>query len=178
MSAWDFVEHDPDAVPDPLVALAALDDLHAAMRRIRIDLPLLGPATADLDLALAGAVRLGLLRDDEAEARRAERDRLLERLLALAPDRQPLHGDAFPRNSLVTPRGVVWIDLEDACSGPAIWDQGVLLRRLQDPAVEAILRGRGDGDALDTAIALRVIQADVWTILHAARAAGHISIPT
>ena len=173
MTAWAFVDHVRDAVPGPLEALAALDDLHAAMRRVDADLPLLGPATTDLDLAIDTALRLGLIGADDAADRRRRRDVLLERLLAAAPDRQPLHGDAFPRNSLVTPDGrVVWIDLEDCCLGPAAWDQAILLRRTEDPAVEAILRARDGHGALDHAIALRAVQADVWTILHEARRAG------
>jgi hypothetical protein len=51
MTAWSYVDHADGAVPDGPRALAALDTLHEAMRRVVLDLPLLGPATTDLDLA-------------------------------------------------------------------------------------------------------------------------------
>ena len=174
MTAWAYVEHDAGAIPDGPAALTALDLLHEAMRRVSVDLPLLGPAMGDLDLALAFALDNGLLTDRDAVERRARRDRLLGELLALAPDRQALHGDAFPRNSLVTPAGIVWIDLEDCCSGPAAWDHAVLIRNVEDPRVERPLRERDGSAAIDAAIGLREVQADVWQLLHDARRDGRL----
>jgi hypothetical protein len=172
MIAWSYVDHVEGAIPDGPRALAALDTLHEAMRRVVLDLPLLGPATTDLDLAIDFAVEHGLITAMDARDRMTRRDRLVEELLAVATDRQPLHGDAFPRNSLVTATGVVWIDLEDCCSGPAAWDRAVLLRSAGDPGVERTLRERDGDAAIDAAIALREIQADVWGILHDARGDG------
>ena len=174
MTAWAFVDHVAGAIPDAATAFAALEALHDAMRRVALDLPLLGPATSDLELAIDAAVAWRLLSPDEAAGHRARRDRFLAELLEVAPDRQPLHGDAFPRNSLLTSAGVVWIDLEDCCTGPAAWDQAVLLRNAPDPAVEQTIRRRGGGAALDAAIALRGVQADIWTILHDARREGRL----
>lgn len=169
MTAWAFVDHRPGIVPNPATAFAALDGLHGVMRAITIELPLLSPAVADLDLAIDFAVEHGLIPADEAHERRARRDRLVRDLLAAAPDRQALHGDAFPRNSLLTEGGVVWIDLEDCCSGPLAWDHAVLIRNAPDPALDRALRERDGDRALETAIALREEQASVWTILHDAR---------
>jgi len=168
MSAWGYVEHEAGVVPDARTALASLDELHAAMRGYPGELPVLNPAGDDLDRALAFAVGEGLLGAGAAAALTERRDVLQSRLLALAPDRQPLHGDAFPRNSVVTRRGVVWIDFEDCCSGPVIWDLGVLARRDPDPAIIATIRDRHGDEALQTAIALREIQADVWGLIHEA----------
>ena len=174
MTALAWVDHAPGVVPDPVAVIDALDDLHVSLRRVTIDLPLLGPATSDLDLALAAAVRYELVSSADADERRSRRDRLLGELLAAAPDRQPLHGDAFPRNSLLTPAGIVWIDLEDCCVGPTAWDHAVLCRQSGDPAVERIIRARDPGTALDLAMALRAIQGEVWTILHEARISGRV----
>lgn len=174
MTAWALVEHDPAVVPGALQTLDALERLHGAMRRLTIDLPLLGPARDDLDRALAFAVRQGLVSPDDAAALRARRDAIADRLLAVAPDRQPLHGDAFPRNSLMTADGVVWIDFEDCCQGPAAWDHGILLRRTEDPAVAAFVRARDGDEAIDLAIELRTIQADVWAVIHEAREDGRL----
>jgi Phosphotransferase enzyme family len=175
MSAWGYVEHEPGAIPDGPTAVTALDFLHEAMRRVSIDLPLLGPATSDLDLAIEFAVANGLLDGSAAIDHRTRRDQLVDELVAAAEDRQPLHGDAFPRNSLVTPAGVVWIDLEDCCWGPAAWDHAVLIRNVEDQRVSDALRRRDGNAAIDAAIGLRTIQADVWRLLHDARAAGRLA---
>lgn len=174
MTAWAFVDHEAGVVPDDQAALVALDALHEAMRRVAVDLPLLGPATADLDLAIAFGLAQRLLIAEDAAALRIRRDALVDELLAVAPDRQALHGDAFPRNSLVTPSGIVWIDLEDCCVGPVAWDHAVLSWNTEDPAVERVLRDRDGNAAIDAAMALREIQAGVWRLLHDARRDGRL----
>lgn len=172
MTAWAWVDHEPGAVPDPATALRALDALHVSIRELRLDLPVLNPACADLDLAIGFAIEHGLLGVRPALAMQRRRDALVDALLALAPDRQALHGDAFPRNSLVTPAGVVWIDFEDCCAGPVAWDHAILVRDTEDADVEYELRARDGDAALDAAIELRGIQARVWRILHDARRSG------
>jgi RimJ/RimL family protein N-acetyltransferase len=180
MTAWALVEHDPGAVPAPMDALRALDRLHAAIAALAPmpELPLLVPAVDDLDLAIAFARDAGLLSDDRSARLATERDVALADLLAETSDRRPLHGDAFPRNSLVGRRGIVWIDLEDCCSGPAAWDDATLLRRTRDPDVERVLVGRYGRPALDAAIRLRGVQEEVWTILHDARRDGPLAPTT
>ena len=49
MTAWGYVEHERGSVPDARSALAALDELHAALRGYGGELPLLNPAIDDLD---------------------------------------------------------------------------------------------------------------------------------
>ncbi|HEX5825421.1 MAG TPA: phosphotransferase [Candidatus Limnocylindrales bacterium] len=172
MSAWRFVEHRNGVVPDGRSTLAALDELHQALRGYRGELPLLNPAADDLDRAIAFAVAEGLFNPGQAEDLRNRRDAAFAEVVAAAPDRQALHGDAFPRNSLMTKRGIVWIDFEDCCWGPVIWDHATLLRRIEgEPAADAIRR-RHPPDALAAAVELRGLQADVWTVLHDARASG------
>jgi hypothetical protein len=174
MSAWQYVEHRNGEVPDDRSALAALDELHEAMRGYLGELPLLNPAADDLDRAIAFGVGHGLFSPDQAQDVRGRRDAVLAELVAAAPDRQALHGDAFMQNSLVTDHGIVWIDFEDCCSGPLVWDQAVLFRRVEDEAVAAIIRSRHDPEALQAAVALRTVQADVWGVLHEARAEGNL----
>lgn len=173
MSAWRYVEHRLGEVPDDRSTLAALDELHEAMRSYSGELPLLNPAADDLDRAIAFAVREGLFSPGQAGDLRGRRDELLDEVVAAAPDRQALHGDAFARNSLVTDDGVIWIDFEDCCSGPTIWDDAILFRRAEDAAIGEVIRRR-HGGALDAAVALRTVQADVWTVLHEARADGRL----
>jgi Ser/Thr protein kinase RdoA (MazF antagonist) len=159
-----------------MAALDALDGLHAAMATLPSPpvLPLLVPAVDDLDLALAFAVASGLLSPARSGRLAADRDVALADLLAETSDRGLLHGDAFPRNALVGTRGVVWIDLEDCCAGPAVWDDATLLRRTRDPDVERLLVERHGRPALDAAIRLRGVQEEVWTILHDARRDGRL----
>jgi hypothetical protein len=166
MSAWRYVEHERGVVPDPLTSLAALDELQVAMRPYPGRLPVLNPALDDLDRALRFAVQRELFSASQADDMRGRRDQLAADLLATAPERQAQHGDAFARNSLVTANGVVWIDFEDCCEGPLLWDLATLLRHHPDDAVHRILVGRHGEDALRTAIDLRQAQVDVWMALH------------
>jgi Phosphotransferase enzyme family len=169
MSAWQFVDHERGVVPDPLTALRALDELHEAMRGFPGEMPLLVPAGDDLDRAIQFGVDRGVIGADAADELHGRRDGLLENLLSSAPEIQAQHGDAFPRNSLVTKSGVVWIDFEDCCSGPLLWDLATLIRQGGGEQVAAVVRARyGDG-AMRSAIALRQVQAEVWNILHDAR---------
>ncbi|HEY8989992.1 MAG TPA: aminoglycoside phosphotransferase family protein [Candidatus Limnocylindrales bacterium] len=177
MCAWRYVDHHVGVVPDGSSTFAALDELHDALRGYPGELPLLNPAADDLDRAIAFGVGQGLFSPAQAEDTRTRRDSIFARLAAAAPDRQALHGDAFPRNSLVTDRGIIWIDLEDCCSGPVIWDHATLLRRVDDEAVATTIRSRYGREALQLALDLRGLQEEVWTVLHDARQGGLIPNP-
>jgi Phosphotransferase enzyme family len=168
MAAFRFEDH-RGAVPSPRDTLGALDDLHAAMAGYPGALPVLGPATGDLDLALAFAERSGILPADRTAGLRAERDRLVAALLTHDPDLRPQHGDAFPRNTVVSERGIVWIDFEDACLGSRLWDLGTLALWTGDDGVRAEAEHRHGADAVATAMALRRVQGTVWNALHRAR---------
>jgi hypothetical protein len=170
MGAWAFVDHEPGAVPDGRTSLRALDELHEAMTTYQGDLPLLNPVGDDLDRAIRFGVEGRIIGAAQADDLRGRRDELTAGLLALTPGIQTLHGDAFPRNSLVSKNQVIWIDFEDCCSGPPLWDLATLIRQGGGEPVAEIVRGRYGEDAVRTAIALRGIQATVWTILHDNRA--------
>lgn len=170
MSAWRYVVHERGAVPDPITTLHELDDLHAALRGYPGEMPVLNPAMDDLDRVLRFAVAHGVYGQAQADDVWARRDEVMARLLALAPDIQPLHGDAFPRNSLLSPAGLVWIDFEDCCSGPVLWDLAVLIRQGGGERVADIVRRRHGDEAIRLAITLRGLQADTWMALHDIRA--------
>jgi hypothetical protein len=171
MAAWTFEEHEPGVVPGAAASLAALDELHAAMAGYPGELPVLGPATSDLDLALAFAVREAIVDADTAAAMLARRDALVTELLEADPVVVPQHGDAFPRNTVVTARGVVWIDLEDACRGSATWDLAVLARNTGDAGLRGEAERRHGPRAVQAAWGLREIQSQAWMALHQARIA-------
>jgi hypothetical protein len=176
MTALSEIPHD-GVVPSATDSLAALDVLHDRLAPLELDLPVLGPAVEDLDLVWAALRRTGLMDDATIDDRRTRRNRLVVDLLAAAPRLQPLHGDAFPRNSLVTREGIVWIDLEDACLGPVAWDHAVMIRQGGDPGLEPVLRQRDGDAAIEAALGLRELQGEAWTIVHRARAAGRLSVP-
>jgi Phosphotransferase enzyme family len=180
MTAWAFLDHVPEGVPDPVAALAALDALHAAMATVRptVEMPYLNPAVGDLDLAISAAARWNLLERAQAADIRRERDELVGRIADLAGERQVLHGDAFAANARITEAGVVWLDLEDTCSGPVLWDDATLLRREPDAELGALLTVRHGAEALGFGLRLRGLQARVWTMLHDARAAGRMPAGT
>jgi hypothetical protein len=170
MTAWRYVVHERGAIPDPITVLHELDDLHAALRDYPGELPVLNPPGADLDRALRFAVTRGVYSPAQAEEIDVERDLVMAGLLSATNAVQALHGDAFPRNSLLSPRGLVWIDFEDCCSGPVLWDLATLIRQGGGERVAQIVRRRYGDEALRLAIRLRGIQAQVWTALHDARA--------
>jgi hypothetical protein len=176
MTAVAAVEHD-DVVPSATDCLVALDRLHEILRGLELDLPFLGPAIDDLELVWVALRRAGLIDQPAVDRRRRQRDRLVADLVAEDPRRQPLHGDAFPRNSLVTSGGIAWIDFEDACLGPVAWDHAVMIRQGGDPTIEPGLRRRDGDAAIDAALALRALQAEAWTLVHDLRAAGRLPVP-
>ena len=169
MNAWRYVDHERGAVPDPVTALGALDDLHATLRDFPSPMPYLNPVLDDLDRALAFGLRHELFTSAQVASTRVRRDGLVVRLQGLAPDVQALHGDAFARNSLMTATGVLWIDFEDCCSGPVVWDLATLVRQPPDERIARIVRERHGEEALATAIELRALQVAVWTVLYGAR---------
>jgi Ser/Thr protein kinase RdoA (MazF antagonist) len=140
------------------------------MRGYPGDLPFLNPVDDDLERVLGFGVGREVISAADARAVRERRDVLVDRLRSLAPDVQAQHGDAFARNSLVTGRGLVWIDFEDCCAASVLWDLATMLRSRPDDAVRAVVVERHGAAALDAAIALRQLQVDAWTVLHDARA--------
>lgn len=171
MAAWRFVAHEPGVVPSAAATLGALDELHAVMRGYPGELPLLGPATSDLDLALRFALAEQILGTAAVAELTTRRDALVDELLVMDGTRHAQHGDAFPRNTLVTSGGIVWIDFEDACLGSPLWDLATLVRSAPDDALRREIARRHGEDRLAIAIALRQVQVDVWQALHDARAA-------
>jgi hypothetical protein len=171
LTAWRHVTHDPSAVADPVDVLAALDELRPALASFSGTLPAYVPASIDLDAALACCGRWSLLPAGEIEAARARRDGLLEAVADLP--RQAQHGDAHPRNVLVTSAGIVWNDFEDCCSASPLWDLATLARRDPSGRVRAVAVDRFGADAAEAMLALRDLQAGVWTTLHAARPTIH-----
>jgi hypothetical protein len=95
-------------------------------------------------------------------------------IAALTPlPRQPLHGDAHLGNFLLTTRGLLLTDWEDAFSGPIEWDiasaiWNAQLIEMDQPTVEAILQGyvqaggHYDEQALQQCLTARAAVMTAW----------------
>ena len=77
MTAWQHVPHRVGVRPPADQLLQSLVELHGALAGYAGELPLLGPATTDLDLALACCKQHGLLPAAQVEHMLGERDELL-----------------------------------------------------------------------------------------------------
>ena len=172
MTAWQHVPHRVGVRPPADQLLQSLVELHGALAGYAGELPLLGPATTDLDLALACCEQHGLLPATQVEHMLGERDALLASVRSLPATAQ--HGDAHPGNVLLTEQGVVWNDFEDCCLGSPLWDLATLARHDQTGAVWAVARDRFGGDVVEAMLGLRELQVAAWTALHGARAAGRL----
>lgn len=161
VALWRHEPHDPAAVLEPATVAAALAELHAALADYAGPLPAAGPVddlvnTLDVlerSATVATATPAGL------------RDRVapLAEAVAAMPAR-PLHGDAHPGNLLVTPRGLVWNDFEDAWHGPLAWDLACLAstRRLDGRAAVAAYPDPPPADELAVCLELRTLFGQAW----------------
>lgn len=164
MTFWRHEPHDPTATIDAAQLGRMLSDLHAALRSCPVVLTRLGTPFED--------VSRWLQRAGPGAPRRMQV--ALDRLTAeLAGDRgQALHGDPHPGNVLMTPRGPVWADLEDTCSGPVGWDLACLAGSTRLDGAAA-LRAYGEAPDLAPWRELRRLHATVWTALYAERSERH-----
>ena len=143
VSLWTWVDQLPGVVT-PAEFGTLIRDLHGALDSFARPLPpLVGPLTD---------VRSALDRSDDPVLHAAAASLVP---LALSWPRRLLHGDAHTGNVLITAAGPLWIDFEDACSGPLEWD--LASRTLNDDAAAAY----GDGvdrDRLEDCRDLRRLQ--------------------
>lgn len=118
MNFWQYVE--PIAgEADPYAVGETLHRCHRILAGFPGTLPELGILTESLDL-------LDTLEEKRlfpASTHTLLHDRLTSSLEALRGlPFQALHGDAHPGNLMLTSRGLLWADWEDAFSGPVEWD--------------------------------------------------------
>lgn len=148
LSLWEYIDHDPAAMPGEADIGRLLGELHAAMRELPHEI-------ADQRLAaLDDLVMSGVPADD------------VDALAALLPARplQVLHGDAHPGNMMSTPRGWLWHDFEETCVGPVEWDLGVLAksRRIDGRAALRAYPAAPSYESLQPWIDLRSRQVVLW----------------
>jgi aminoglycoside phosphotransferase (APT) family kinase protein len=172
LTFWEYVEE----LDDPLDAPEAGRGLrlcHEALADFTAELPrmaaLAEAVTIADDLAQSGAVGVR-----DAELMRRAGARAQAGIGRISLPLQPVHGDAHLGNVIVSPRGPLWNDWEDAFLGPVGWDIGCLCASAppfgrRDPSLIAAARqGYGDGidaEVLDAFIAARRFQAAVWGVV-------------
>lgn len=115
MNFWEFVTR-VDREPDPVEIGQTLRQCHVALHDFSSPLAPLAILAESLQI-LQTAERF---EDSVQELLRRHLEESIE-VLSSYPHR-PLHGDAHPGNLMVTTRGLLWTDWEDAFSGPVEWD--------------------------------------------------------
>jgi Ser/Thr protein kinase RdoA (MazF antagonist) len=163
VALWRYEPHSA-AVLEPATVAASLAELHAALADYAGPLPAAGPVDDllnTLDVLEPSATVTGL----------RERVAPLAAAVAVMPTR-PLHGDAHPGNLLVTPRGLVWNDFEDAWRGPLAWDLACLATtgRLDGRAAVAAYPDPPPADELAVCLELRELFGEAWRLLIASAA--------
>jgi len=181
ISLWEYVPPDPRRPAAGEVG-AALASLHLAAAGCPAELGELTAGREQISEGLDALERRRLLAPAVVDALRTRHRALLARVEGRGPA-IVLHGDAHAGNLLAAPGGWRWIDLEEACRGPAEWDL-VCMTDQAGPAAPAALRGYADRSgcplpgAADLALFhdLRMLEAVVWTScmahLYPARYAG------
>ena len=121
---WAHVDHDRERF-DPAAAGGSLRELHDALGAWPGRLPAFDRLDEVGRLLDSLAPSQAVAADDLAMLHQAHARLSGE---AVVPGR-PLHGDAHFRNFLWSPRGPLWTDLENACSGPVEYDLAAVVWR-------------------------------------------------
>lgn len=162
MNFWEYVERVPGE-PEPRELGRQLRVCHARLQPLAYPLPVLGILEETLGIlgsrTVFPAETQGMLVRQIKETRAG---------LARFPQ-QPLHGDAHTGNAMLTTRGLLWTDWEDAFLGPVEWDVASLIwnaRELEgdDAWVAEVVAGYGavDAEALELAMTARAAVVCAW----------------
>jgi hypothetical protein len=128
ITLWQWVDHDPSAAADPQTCAAALAVLHQALDATTTPLPSFLVELGQARNALEDDDFMGELPASERALLRDAYDAGLEDLHRFDYRTHRLHGEPHDANRLVTPHGLVWVDLESSCTGPREWDLAFLSR--------------------------------------------------
>ena len=164
-----FVGHAPGARIDGATAGRALAELHEALASYPGALPFLDPALQEVTRLIDAVERAGAIAPGDADRLRREHGDI-ERAIRAADHVQPLHGDAWSGNLVVSHGELLWTDFEDACIGPIAWDLACL--RMDGPTdggFEMTTRaGITDAD-LHPFLRARGLQTVAWALMRATR---------
>jgi len=169
VTLWAFVDHAPGARLDGASAGRALAELHEALAPYPGELPFLDPALDEVARLLDAVERAGALAPGDADRLRLEHGDI-DRAIRAADHVQPLHGDAWTGNLVVSQGGLLWTDFEDVCIGPIAWDLACLRMDCPtDGGFEMTARaGVTDAD-LRPFLRARELQTFAWALMRATR---------
>lgn len=169
MNFWTYVTALPTA-PDPSEIGRTLHDCHRALSSLPEPLPPLAIIAESLTILEQREVQQALA-PAEIDLLAHHLHRSLENLATLP--HQALHGDAHMGNWLMTTRGLLWTDWEDAFSGPIEWDIASVIWNAQilekdHDTVEKILTSyqqqgvKLDPEALQQCLIARAAVMSAW----------------
>jgi Phosphotransferase enzyme family len=170
LTFWQYV--DVRGEVDPAAAGASLHEIHRLLHGFTDELPSFDPLPETERLLDTVPLQPG----DRALLGRA-RTEAAATLADLSDDGHALHGDAHLSNVVATPGGQVWLDLEDACTGPVEWDLACLVTatRLWGNATReaAALAAYGDHDSalVEALVPVRALFSTAWGLYALAQGA-------
>ena len=100
----------------------SLAAIHRLGREVDLNQPWFATITAEVPGTLAMVRDRGVLSSADTHVLGDYLARLLDVISAADLPDGLVHGDAQRKNSLHTPNGTIWIDLEETCIGPYVWD--------------------------------------------------------
>ena len=177
MTFWEYVAHDAPGLPPAEQLGTALRKLHDALADFPGTLGPLAEIRDWLDGLLAELRPSPALDEREIELLRLRLREMGPTVFESPLPAQAIHGDASVRNLLRTGAGLIWADLEDACTGPVQWDLAGLVGDARESGgseayVAAFLRAYGDADLDDLGEFLEAhrLYSIVWRAYCAQRA--------
>jgi hypothetical protein len=174
ISLWEHVVA-LDVSPDPAEVGVALARLHHVARDCRAELGEMSTVREHISDGLAVIGRESIVDEATLLQLRSVHARVLRALAAAGGDSIVLHGDAHAGNMLaVSGRGLLWIDLEETCRGPAAWDLATVTRHYGVTSDEARIALSAYATETGTAVPgpeelapfhrARELEGTVWTL--------------
>jgi len=126
VTLWTRLDHDPSATADGPIVGRSLIRFHEALEECDVALPSFRDGFERTRTALFDDLRIAALAPADRAFLRAAFTDLMSRLDAHTFPERRLHGEPHTGNYLLTPKGLRWIDFEDASTGPVEWDLAFL----------------------------------------------------
>jgi Ser/Thr protein kinase RdoA (MazF antagonist) len=168
MSFWTHLKLSRTELPDEATIGSMLHDLHTVLRSYARPEPVLAPL-ADIPVFLSRPQTLLSVADVSLLSETFTR--LTNDLGPAGGPGQVLHGDAGISNLMAAEGQWVWLDFEDTCWGPVVWDLAATTAspRLDRSRILAAYGDPVDEARLRTCQQLRRLHLTIWYALYAER---------
>jgi Ser/Thr protein kinase RdoA (MazF antagonist) len=147
----------------------SLAELHHRGAGIELDQPWFATITVEIPGTFDMLANRGVLDQNHTRILSDHLSRLLDAIDSANLPSGFVHGDAQRKNSMHTPHGPVWIDLEETCRGPFAWDLACLTmnprfdsERVLDRYAQVSGTNRASVQHLDVLKQLRELEGLVW----------------